>query len=150
MFPDGCTLPAGVVLNIPVLPVKTTQTGVQHFWKRHVRLGGIGLPSILGFLGRMLLHAHWMYGRTLFDSSFLYCWDNRVLLHAHGMYGRALPSLKMESQKGSGYTSTSGQLEAIADNSRSTALQSSGAAAVPRQLEPECWWQLFTSRRCKK
>lgn len=30
MFPDGCTLPAGVVLNIPVLPVKTTQTGVQH------------------------------------------------------------------------------------------------------------------------
>ena len=30
MFPDGCTLPAGVVLNIPVLPVKTTQTVVQH------------------------------------------------------------------------------------------------------------------------
>ena len=49
----------------------------------------------------------------------------RVLLHAHGMYGRALPSIKKESQKGSGYTSTSGQLEAIADNSRSTALQSS-------------------------
>ena len=55
----------------------------------------------------------------------LLIWEDS-LLHAHGMYGRALPSLKMESQKGSGYTSTSGQLEAIADNSRSTALQSSG------------------------
>ena len=32
---------------------------------------------------------------------------------------------RKESQKGSGYTSTSGQLEAIADNSRSTALQTS-------------------------
>lgn len=49
MFPDGCTLPGGVVPCIRVLPLKTSQTGVQHFWKRHVRLGGIGLPSILGF-----------------------------------------------------------------------------------------------------
>lgn len=41
--------------------------------------------------GGCQLHTHWMYGRTLFDSSFLYCWDNRVLLHAHWMYGRVLP-----------------------------------------------------------
>lgn len=93
MFPDGCTLPGSTQQRILVVLLKTSQTGVQHYWKRHVRLTGIVLVSILGFLGRILLHAHWMYGRTLFDSSFLYCWDNRVLLHAHWMYGRVLPSL---------------------------------------------------------
>ena len=53
MFPDGCTLPGSTQQRILVVLLKTSQTGVQHFWKRHVRLGGIGLPSILGFLGRM-------------------------------------------------------------------------------------------------
>ena len=49
MFPDGCTLPGSTQQRILVVLLKTSQTGVQHFWKRHVRLGGIGLPSILGF-----------------------------------------------------------------------------------------------------
>ena len=49
MFPDGCTLPGSTQQRILVVLLKTSQTGVQHFWKRHVRLGGIGLPSIMGF-----------------------------------------------------------------------------------------------------
>lgn len=65
MFPDGCTLPGSTQQRILVVLLKTSQTGVQHFWKRHVRLTGIVLVSILGFLGRMLLHAHGMYGRVL-------------------------------------------------------------------------------------
>ena len=98
MFPDGCTLPGSTQQRILVVLLKTSQTGVQHFWKRHVRLGGIGLPSILGF--------------------------HREDIHGNCVRAEVPPDL-LESQKGSGYISTSGQLEAIADNSRSTALQSS-------------------------
>lgn len=47
--PERCTLPGSTQQRILVVLLKTSQTGVQHFWKRHVRLGGIGLPSILGF-----------------------------------------------------------------------------------------------------
>ena len=78
--------------------LKTSQTGVQHFWKRYVRLTGIGLVSIMGF--------------------------HREDIHGNCVRAEVPPDL-LESQKGSGYISTSGQLEAIADNSRSTALQSS-------------------------
>lgn len=48
MFPDGCTLPGSTQQRILVVLLKTSQTGVQHFWKRHVRLTGSGLVSIMG------------------------------------------------------------------------------------------------------
>lgn len=40
------------LLTFPRL-VRSDETERQHFWKRHVRLTGIGLVSILGFLGRV-------------------------------------------------------------------------------------------------
>lgn len=48
-----------------------------------------------------------------------------------------------ESQKGSGYTSTSGQLEAIADNSRSTALHFSGSHC--HLFEQRLFYQICSS-----
>ena len=59
-----------------------------------------------------------------------------------------------ESQKGSGYTSTSGQLEAIADNSRSTALQSSELLPDLSAIGALFGWQFFFVRlplyRCRR
>ena len=45
--PERCTLPAGVVPSIPGLPVKTTQTVVQHPLGNLVEVCGMSVPYCL-------------------------------------------------------------------------------------------------------